>query len=51
MIWLTGWKIGVQFPEQAWDPPSLSVALSLGVTWLGCEADHSTVSSVEIKNA
>jgi hypothetical protein len=25
-------------------------ALSLGVKWLGCEADHSSPSSAEVKN-
>jgi hypothetical protein len=57
-----GWKTGSvprmgrefslpPYPEWIWDPPSLSGALSLGVKWLDCEADHSTVSNAGIKNA
>jgi hypothetical protein len=42
-------------PDQFWDPPSLLSngywgSLSLGVKWLGCEADHSPLTSVEVKN-
>jgi hypothetical protein len=35
----------LSYPDWIWDPPSLSGALSLGVTY------HSTVSGAEIKNA
>jgi len=38
-------------PERLWVPPSLVTSgyrghFSLGVMWLGCEADHSPPSSV-----
>jgi hypothetical protein len=38
-------------PDRLWGPPSLPGALSLGVKRLESEADHSTSSSAEDKNA
>jgi hypothetical protein len=39
--------LGLTQPHIQWIPR----ALSLGVKWLGHEADHSPISSAEVKNA
>jgi hypothetical protein len=46
LITMSRWALGPTHPPIQWIPG----ALSLGVKWPGCEADHSPPSSSKVKN-